>query len=241
MYRFVSTEEEVKRFIVELQKANKIAFDIETTGLDFFTDKILLVQMKFNDFIYILDYRKIQKKYLYYIFSLIRDSKKTLVGHNIKFDLKFIGVNFSIFDFITKDTMLAEILINQGIGKQFYSLAELSSKYLNILMDKTDQVSFINYTEETFSSGQLIYSATDVNYLFEIVEKQEEILAEQNQLKVLDLENELTPVVVSMEINGVLIGKETWLELSEIAKRDSLIEKSKAVSLMICVINYQFP
>src|SRR3990172_7884617 len=89
---------------------NTIYFDSETSGLDPFKNRITLVQV-LRDKKIILDNLKdpasIQK-----LKDLLESN--LVVGHNLKFDLKFIKHHFYIEPTNLFDTYIAEILISGG-------------------------------------------------------------------------------------------------------------------------------
>jgi DNA polymerase-1 len=227
MYCLVSDFKGIAKFVKEYQAAEFLSLDLETTGLECYIDKILLLQIKAGKTTFIFDCRKISKKDLTYIIQLVKDSGKLVLGHNIKFDVKFLWVATGELLVNVYDSMLAELLINNGIeeneGKsgRYISLQTVVYKYCNEWLDKTARESFYKNPDQELTEDQLIYSALDVEYLEQVREKQIEKLAEQKQIKVLELENRLLPVVASMELNGIKLNVERWRELIAIAEKDA--------------------
>lgn len=211
---YVTKLEEVNGFSNDLIKTDVISLDIESTGLDAWEDDLLLVQAKVNNEIYIFDAKKLGSKTIRYIVSLINDSKKECIGHNIKFDIKFLERKTGELITNIYDTMVIEQVLHAGVMKKMPSLDELVEKYIGITLDKSVRKTFIDAKEIT--QEQLIYAASDVNHLEEIKKKQLEDAEKNNLRKVVDLENMLLPVVASMEINGVKLNQEHWLNLEKV-------------------------
>ena len=206
MYFLIDKQEELDRIVVG---ADLISMDIECTGLDIFNDKIITIQVKIAEDIYIIDVRKVNiTKFL----QLIKDIPVVL--HNAKFDLKFIKFNYYIEFSKIHDTMLCEALILNGIGNKFNSLSSLVNKYKGISLEKEVRESFINNYEIVLSEDILRYCALDVLYLEDIKTRQLEIINSQGQSKVLDLEMDLINVLIEMEIEGFPISKELWIEIA---------------------------
>lgn len=189
--------------------------DIETTGLNYLTDEILLFQIKHKDVIYLIDVRQIGYKDLAEFLDWL--NQRTFVFHNAKFDAKFIyhrtKILLNVFD-----TMTCEIVLNAGVGKQFYSLAELAIKYTDSFIEKETRLDFVDFpADKPFTNKMLTYSAIDVDVLSGIYEEQMKLVKETGILEVVNLEMNLLPVVIKMEYNGINIDKDAWLKLEKIA------------------------
>lgn len=209
---YVTNRFEANPLISDIIKASEVYIDTETTGLDVFLSKWLLLQIAVEQNIYLLDIRKLEPEVYKYVIKLIKDSNKRVVAHNAKFDLKIIYNNTKELLTNVYDTMVAEVLINQGIGSQFYSYEGLVEKYIGVSLNKEIRKSFIDYEGE-ITNDQINYSAEDVLYLKSIKEQQIRILSNQKQSYTLELESKLIPAVISMELNGVLIDETYWREL----------------------------
>src|ERR1041385_4473528 len=143
---FVDNSQIAKELIsvIEANQAPLYA-DIESTGLDWFIDDILLFQVMIGEEIYVVDVRELGYLAFREIVKALDVSKHTVVFHNTKFDIKFIYHRTGIMLNTVYDTMTAEAVLNSGIGKTFYSLEELAEKYANTFMDKATRKEFINY------------------------------------------------------------------------------------------------
>lgn len=222
MYKYITNRAEAISFPADLQNQDIICLDIETTGLNCFTDQILLLQVKTGEVSYLFDWRKCGIQLMRYIVALIKDSHKITIGHNIRFDAEFIAWNTGEFLEDLYDTMLMEILLNAGVGEKFYSLADLAQKYLNIELDKSVRNSFINYEGE-ITQEQLDYASKDIFYLEKIREDQLHLLHLAGMKKVAELENKLITVMVAARIHGIKLNEEKWKALKEKALADAEI------------------
>jgi len=216
MYHYITKLEEFGNFIPDLQSNSEYYLDTETTGLDFFVDKIILLQVKLGDTVYIFDTRKLGERQTKYVVQLLKDCKLTAVGFNIKFDMKMLYTNYGELLTEVYDTMLAEILITNGIVKgkdRFYSLADLVEDYCGTKLNKEIRKDFFSNPNIEITEEHLLYAATDVTFLKTIKDYQLAKLANQKQLAILQLEMLTLPVICSMELEGVAIDQEKWREL----------------------------
>jgi DNA polymerase-1 len=124
----------------------------------------------------------------------------TVVGHNIKFEAKFLKHHFRITLRDVYDTMIAEQII-QGGTQPYIGLKELAFKYCGVTLDKSEQRSF--KMGEQLTESQQNYAIQDILYLPEIMRKQ------QAKIKLMDLQN-----TVSIEMK--VIPAVAWSELSGI-------------------------
>ena len=206
MYYLIDEQEKLDRIEVGM---SPVSLDIECTGLDIFKDKIITVQLKIGDDIYIVDVRKVD------IAQFLNSIKNIpVILHNAKFDLKFIKFNYGIEFNSIHDTMLCEALILNGIGNKFNSLSSLVNKYRGIILDKEVRETFVNNYDIELTEEILRYCALDVLYLEDIKSRQLEIINNQGQSKVLDLEMDLINALIEMEIEGFPISKELWIEIA---------------------------
>jgi len=231
LYKVLDTEEEVDELILEIIKhQGVIGADTETTGLDWMLDKILLLQLHLGEQTYIVDVRKVGYSILERIIRYLEVGKNTLIFHNAKFDMKFIQFATGILLTHIYDTQTAEVVLNAGKGESFYSLVTLVEKYTDYFMDKESRNDFINFPDDKpFTERMLQYSALDVIVLPLIYQEQMKQLEETHQTYVINVENELTPVVAQMEIDGIRLDAPAWLEVerSAVQLRDRMTGELK--------------
>jgi DNA polymerase I len=218
-YTYIQNKEEIKLLLYDLISAEEISLDVESDGLDELVCNLLLIQLKVSDHIYVLNVRKLGKELIKYIISLIIDGKKLVVGHNIKFDIKVIYKYTDELITNLYDTMLAEVLIHQGIGEQYYPLSHLVNQYCSVDLSKEERTTFENFAGDSFTENQLLYSALDVEYLDRIKDRQVQLIEKSKQTRVWDtIERPLIAVVAMMELEGQIIDKNWWINLENIAR-----------------------
>lgn len=192
-----------------------IGYDVESNGLDawknstilkiFGTDKI--------QFIFHTPYCNLNP-YL----KQIEKKKVKLLGHNIKFDLKFLITEDKVIFTDVYDTMLAEQRIYMKM-KLSVSLANLAVRYLDVYpdaMDKRIRDEFIgvNVLKFQVKPKHLRYGASDVLNLFPIKEKQKVLLKKYKLTNLLyKIEFPLISVIAKAEITGFEFNSKQWLEI----------------------------
>ena len=161
---------------------------------------------------------------------------KFIIGHNLKFDLQFL-YNYGIVPRKVYDTMIVEQLLYMGYpripvyperytkyeydfpykivipkkGNIYYelsfSLQSLASKYLNINIDKTVRGEII---WRGLDEQVILYSAGDVTYLEDIMQKQIEACRKKDCLKGAKLECDFVPVIAYLEWCGIKLDENKW-------------------------------
>ena len=85
-YTLVTESAQLERVLPGLYAAPILSCDTETTGLDFRTDSLRLIQIATPDHAYLFDVRRIPIAALFPLFS----APRRWLFHNAKFDLKFL-------------------------------------------------------------------------------------------------------------------------------------------------------
>lgn len=240
MYTYIKdkTEFPYSEFFTKLESSSTISIDTEASSLDVFSAKWLLLQIRVGGSTYLLDCRTLDNKFLSYIISIVKSSGRKVIAHNAKYDLKIIKQNTGILLDNIHDTMLVESFLFKGIGKVFYSLKELVEKYCGETLDKDIRESFILFSGDQLSEEQLVYSALDVHYLQTIHDKQMLEVKEKEIHKVYNLEMSLVPVVVSMEMHGVLLDVDAWKALENKALESRLHSGNLIREKIVTSIDY---
>lgn len=162
-----------------------------------------------NDEQYVIDARKVGlDPLLPYLSS--RAWKK--VFFNGEFEGKFFYKFYDTAINNVFDCYIAERIINPNrlAGNSFEDLA---LDYLNVKLDKQTRKSFLGGQTGPFTERQIRYGAEDVKYLFPLMEEQKKGLDEKDSNHIADLENDVVTVVASMELAGVPVNAEKWLNI----------------------------
>lgn len=223
-YTLIETVEEANELAFLLKdKPDTVFTDIESTGLNWFKDDILLFQIMHQGVIYIVDVRKVGYNTLKFLVSILKKESKCIF-HNAKFDIKFIYDKTGILLENIFDTMTCESILNAGIGKKLYSLSDLAEKYAGIFMEKDSRKDFIDFPKnQPFTETMLNYSALDVKALEPIYNEQMEKVIEAFESKVVNVDMKLLPIVAKMEYDGIGMDIKLWLEV----ERDAIIIRDK--------------
>ena len=210
----INNDHDLLELVPLVQESRVMGLDVEATGLDPYTARLLLVQLSTEKEIYIINVGRVKNETLRYLFRLIKDADIEIVGHNLKYDLKMVYHNFSILLSNVFDTMLAEAFQLSGVSKKFPSYAGLIDKYFNVRLPKNIRMEFVGKENFEFTEEQLVYSANDVKYLLPLRKILSEKLAKNQSQEMWDLEMRLEPMVTLMEYQGMLLNSERWRELA---------------------------
>lgn len=210
----------VKESLELLNPLTIVGLDTETQGFSPFLKKLLLLQLGNRDFQVVIDCTTIDvalyKEYL--------ESDRLFLGWNLKFDIKFLFYH----DIVPKnlyDGFLAEKMRWLGYPSGIHSLSLKSAgeNYLGIELDKSVRGEIIWRKELT--DEIIIYSANDVKYLEDIMNKQLEILLPRGQKLALEVENKAILPTAYFEFCGVNLDVERWK--AKMAKDQEALDKAK--------------
>ncbi len=217
-YEYVTERNQLSKALSRLEKSPYIFLDTETTA-----DKIRLFQLGNEEDIFVIDLFDLPEAV-----PLLREvlSRKGIVGHNLKFDLKFM-FKLQIYPYATFDTMIGSFLL----GYERHSLSHVAERLLGYTLDKTLQLS--DWSRSTLTKEQVEYAATDVLVVRELfyrmreklnslpeVDRGEELLRTRTA-RVFELKNPAVIVemafvqeVAKLELNGLPVDKEEIERLS---------------------------
>lgn len=145
----------------EARRVGLIAWDIETSGLDWKKDKIATCQIFVPDcdvFVIQLNGHPHAPMNLR---SLLSDSEVLKIFHHAMFDLRFMAFNWRVEVRNVACTKIASRLLDPL--EDDHSLKHILQKYLNVQIDKEPRVS--NWLINTLTPEQLDYAARDVLHL----------------------------------------------------------------------------
>ncbi|MEY4569585.1 MAG: polymerase [Verrucomicrobiota bacterium] len=244
-YHLADTPELQSQLFTALAQQNSFCFDIETTGLDRFSSKLLGVAFSWKAhegwYLPINDLK-----------SQISDLKSILaspaekIGHNLKFDLSILyhhGIEVAGPFF---DTLLADTLIAPERRHSMDYLSEILLGYTPVKLADISKpaakpeaaLDLFSHAEKTKATKDLDisaipltilaeYAAEDADVTFQLAQKIRPLLAESGQESILkQIESPLLPVLVGMEMEGIaidpaalgIIGDELQIQIDELAK-----------------------
>ena len=239
VYEYVTTDEQAREAVAIIHRQPIIEVDSETTALNPYEGKVVLVQVGIPNKSYVFDVRCDTEH------SSVdpQTLKPILVGNdqirilqNAVFDMKMIKHHYGFYIENIYDTMLAEQLFYLGQNVRA-NLKAIVFRYLGITVDKEPAGTFTNYGQK-FQPFQLEYAANDVSVLRLVRDLQLPKIREHNFEDVCRLEFEFTKSMCEMELNGISFDAEKQRKLI----REMKIEKqkySKQVSSILSAVEDQ--
>lgn len=166
-FRYITEESGLEEALNKIKDSKIIYLDTEVDVEDFekinpFKDRLRLIQIGNDEHIFIIDVFKVNREKIKEFLKNILPNVG-VVGHNIKFDLKFIYLNFGVLPRICFDTMIASQIISKGNDADKHSLKAVVGRHTGQAVDKTFQKS--NWGAENLSQQQLQYASDDIKVL----------------------------------------------------------------------------
>jgi DNA polymerase-1 len=161
-HMLVKSQKGLKEILPALKRANVVALDTETTGLDPLRSRVRLLQIGTAEGIFVIDLFEIDREKLGPIKDWLASPQPVKILHNAKFDAKMILHHLGVPIGGIFDSMLASQVISAGNSEHRHSLYEVTKRYLAYELDKTEQVS--NW-EGPLNQRQMEYAAKDVQVL----------------------------------------------------------------------------
>ncbi len=238
-YRCVLTESELDEMMTALQKAQRFAFDTETTSLN--PHQANLVGLSFAVTAGAAWYIPVGHHYLGVpeqlplatvlaaVRPLLIDPHKLKIGQNLKYDILVLaraGVD------VTEplyDTMLASYLANPASTS--HGMDALASELLDYRTIHFKEVAGSGKNQVTFDAVEIekavVYAAEDADITLRLYEKLAPMLAKQQQTELFDeIEMPLLPILIDMEKSGIRIDADFLGSLSaEMAIKLSRLEE----------------
>ncbi|PYE30500.1 DNA polymerase I [Idiomarina fontislapidosi] len=240
-YKTLFTEDEVKEYVAQLKKADVIAFDTETTSLNYMEAQLVGVSfaMTEGEAVYIPvahDYVGVEKQVdrdwlLQTLKPLLEDPAIPKVGQNLKYDAHILRRYDIKLRGIKNDTMLASYVFN-SVGSR-HDMDTLSLQYLNHKPIKFEEIAGKGAKQLTFNQIELAqaapYAAEDADItlrLHHILWDKVHQTGEQLASVLTDIEVPLVSILTDMEEYGVKVDAEMLGKQSEeIAKKLEELEQ----------------
>ncbi len=235
--------EDLPRLLEELRQAELVSLDTETDSLEPVGARLVGISLcvKPDEAWYLpLGHQMYDNLPLSETLTALKTATagKTILGHNLKYDLIVLGGHGWELDNPLWDTMLAAYILDPGTNQ--YSLdacaaAELGHTMipLSSLLDKKSKTSFDLVDVEAACK----YSAEDAWAVFRLRPVYAKRLSDTNLMELYDqIELPLVPVLQRMEENGVRIDTPVLREIS----RAINLEVSELTAQIYALAGYEF-
>jgi len=153
--------EEVTRMVEELPESELLSFDVETTGVNPFSDRILCMGISFKDYVgVVIPFDDpVVRPYV----KRILESKCRKVGQNFKFDLEFLYQCGFTVNNLYFDTMIGQHVLNENIPCDLVTLVSIYLDYpkYDLALDLYKKAHKVKSYSEIPSSLLYKYNAHD--------------------------------------------------------------------------------
>lgn len=176
-----------------------IACDLETSGLDWRSEKIGTVQFYAPTVGTAIVYRLVDRPTR--VTDLMEADAVAKVFHHAPFDLRFMAAAWSVQGRNVQCTKIASKLARPGAPASEHSLAALLVAYLGVTVAK-GSVRTSDWTAETISDDQVKYAANDVRYLLPLLVQLRLVLAQVERESLFIACCEFLPAQTALEVGS---------------------------------------
>ena len=237
-YKNIYTNKELEGLRTKLNKKSFFAFDTETTSLDSMKAKLVGVSFSIKPheayYIPINHHDKnidiSEKKVLEFLKEVMTESKFTIIGQNIKYDMNVLEKYSIKFSCKIHDTMVMSYVYN-STGK--HDLNTLAEKYLNYTTIKYEELAGSGAKQKLFSEidadKATNYACEDADITLRLYNfLYEKLSSNKEQLNLYEkIELPLVKILSKIELNGVNINEKSLSKQSKsLGKRIKVIEKN---------------
>ncbi len=228
-YETILTEKQFENWLKKLEAAKLIAFDTETTGLDYMSCDLVGVSFscKAGEAAYLpfihdyvgapeqLDREGCLKK----LKPILESEKIGKLGQHIKFDMNVLSRYGISIKNVCYDTMLESYVLNSVSGR--HDMDSMAERFLGVQTVHFEDIAGKGAKQITFNQIDLEkagnYAAEDADITLRLHENLWDELKDIPSLKKVfeDIEMPLVPVLASIEQQGVLIDSEQLAQQSK--------------------------
>jgi DNA polymerase I-like protein with 3'-5' exonuclease and polymerase domains len=204
---------------------SEFQLDIETSVSDYWSDrKLITIQfgsVGLSKAQWVLQWSTLTPAQQQYVKDIVEGNRLKLI-HNAAFEIIVLRFHDMILC-NPYDTMLAEKILTGGIENENYALSDLCFKYLQLVLDKSEQKTF---GDDILTENKVVYAALDVTYLDTIRSLQQPDITLWNLDRVLALENEAVLGFSDITFHGIKLDIQKWNSNIEFAQ--PIVDASRA-------------
>jgi DNA polymerase I len=223
-FQVITDAETLKEACETLKQSDVLGFDTETTDLDPYKGVVRLVQLSTGTDTKVIDLKPFGERgdlktspELAPLREILSAPKPVKIAHNAKFDAKWVKHHLGVEVNGMFDTLIASQLIAAGDQERRHSLADVTSFFLGIELDKSQQVS--DWSVAELSQSQIEYAAKDAATMVPLREKVIERLKQDGLINAAKLEFDCIMPIAAMELNGFYLDESRWREQLEKVKK----------------------
>jgi ribonuclease D len=179
--------------------AASVAWDIETSGLDWAADRIGTCQVATEHGINIVilgDGNQAPKR----LATLLESPDTRKVFHHAPFDLRFMTHQWAANASNVACTKVASKILNPELENGGHSLLPVLRRHLGVAISKDEQRS--NWLDPDLTSDQVRYAADDVGHLLTLVDVLEQNCRRRGLHDLLSASWRYLPVRVQLDLHG---------------------------------------
>ena len=208
-YHIVRTADELRALVERLAKAEEVCFDTETTGLDFFNDR--LVGMSFAVEPHEAWYVAWQSEFAQIIRPLMENEHIAKIGQNIKFDVMMLRAAGIEVRGMKYDTMILHYLLDPESRHNMNVLAQRYLNYSPIEIETLIGRGAKQLTMDLIAVDRVAeYAAEDADITLQLKRALwPKVCAEGLQYLYAQIEEPMIDVLADMEWTGVRIDSES--------------------------------
>lgn len=215
-YQLVDSVDKLQDLVKQIQKADQVAFDTESTSLSPWEGQMIGASFSFKAaegyYVPLADWSRPL------LAELLADANIAKIGHNAKFDIETCLHADLPVNNVTFDTMLAAFLLKEGSGR--FGLKELAFTEFGINATPISDLIGTGAKQKTMDQVEVEvvaqYASADADHTWRLYQLYSEQFNNQPKLKELfdTMEMPLSFVLADMEGAGILVDKELMATMS---------------------------
>lgn len=183
--------------LTKIRDAGVVAWDIETSGLDWRTERIATCQLYSPGGA--VEVVKVGAHLPENLSLLLTDAAVTKIFHHAMFDLRFMHHNWQVIPGNIACTKIASKILTLR-EEHTHSLKALVEQHLGVMLDKAEQQS--DWLSANLTDRQLLYAASDVLHLIPLLETLEVALQQKDLLDLVRACYRHIPTRVQLDVLG---------------------------------------